>query len=255
MNHYTILVLAATAVFWAVAPALGEEPQAPTIPRTIPPPGITIQDSDAANLRKSIDALALRFKQASRSTPADRVASRIPDAEIYLKAARYALENGEFFKPGEVQAAAELLETGGRRLDQLLADSAPWEKSRGLEVRGYRSKLDGSVQPYGLVIPEKLDLSKPNKLIVWLHGRGNTLSEVNFIRQRQTKTGNMAPSNALVLHPYGRYCNAFKFAGEVDVLEALEHAKQNYCIDEDRIASRGFSMGGAAAWQFAVHYS
>ncbi|MFN9910356.1 MAG: prolyl oligopeptidase family serine peptidase, partial [bacterium] len=56
------------------------------------------------------------------------------------------------------------------------------------------------------------------------------------------------------LHPYGRYCNAFKFAGEIDVLEALAHAQKHYRIDADRIASRGFSMGGAACWQFAVHY-
>jgi len=58
-----------------------------------------------------------------------------------------------------------------------------------------------------------------------------------------------------VLHPYGRYSNAFKFAGEVDVLEALEHVKSQYQVDDDRISVRGFSMGGAACWQFAVLYS
>jgi hypothetical protein len=57
-----------------------------------------------------------------------------------------------------------------------------------------------------------------------------------------------------VLHPYGRYCNANKFAGEIDTLEALEHVKKHYPIDEDRIVARGFSMGGAACWQFAVHH-
>ena len=57
-----------------------------------------------------------------------------------------------------------------------------------------------------------------------------------------------------MLHPYGRYCNAFKFAGEIDVLEALDSVKRRYRVDDDRIAVRGFSMGGAAAWQFAVHY-
>src|SRR5262249_57384728 len=59
----------------------------------------------------------------------------------------------------------------------------------------------------------------------------------------------------MVLHPYGRYCNAFKLAGEVDVLEALESVRSRYRIDEDRISVRGFSMGGAACWQFAVHYA
>ena len=39
------------------------------------------------------------------------------------------------------------------------------------------------------------------------------------------------------------------------MLEALEHAKQNYRVDENRVAVRGFSMGGAGCWQFAVHNS
>jgi hypothetical protein len=34
----------------------------------------------------------------------------------------------------------------------------------------------------------------------------------------------------------------------------LEHVKRHYSIDEDRVVARGFSMGGAACWQFAVHY-
>ena len=57
-----------------------------------------------------------------------------------------------------------------------------------------------------------------------------------------------------MLHPYGRYCNANKFAGEIDVLEALDSVKKRYRVDDDRIAVRGFSMGGASTWQFAVHY-
>jgi predicted peptidase len=58
-----------------------------------------------------------------------------------------------------------------------------------------------------------------------------------------------------VLHPYGRYCCANKFAGEIDLLEAIDHANKFYAIDEDRVIVRGFSMGGAAAWQFAVNYA
>ena len=58
-----------------------------------------------------------------------------------------------------------------------------------------------------------------------------------------------------MLHLYGRYCNANKFAGEIDCLEALAHVCKHYPIDEERIVMRGFSMGGAACWQFAVHYA
>jgi hypothetical protein len=58
-----------------------------------------------------------------------------------------------------------------------------------------------------------------------------------------------------VLHPYGRYCNANHFAGEVDTFEALEHVRRHYPIDENRLVVRGFSMGGAACWHFAVHHA
>ena len=37
--------------------------------------------------------------------------------------------------------------------------------------------------------------------------------------------------------------------------KALEAVRQHYRIDDDRTSVRGFSMGGAACWQFAVHYA
>ena len=80
------------------------------------------------------------------------------------------------------------------------------------------------------------------------------LSEVNFLNDRSKNVGQISPTNTIVLHPYGRYCNANKLAGEVDSFEALEAVKHQYRIDPDRVAVRGFSMGGAACWQFAVHY-
>jgi hypothetical protein len=37
----------------------------------------------------------------------------------------------------------------------------------------------------------------------------------------------------------------------IDVLEAIEHVKTLFPIDDTRIVIRGFSMGGAGCWQFA----
>ena len=85
-------------------------------------------------------------------------------------------------------------------------------------------------------------------------GAGETLSELSFINGRQTSRGEFTPANAFVVHPYGRYCNANKFAGEIDLFEAIDDIKKHYPIDDDRMVMRGFSMGGAACWQFAVHY-
>src|SRR6185436_2048419 len=78
------------------------------------------------------------------------------------------------------------------------------------------------------------------------------LSELSFMGSRGA--GEFTPKDAFVLHLYGRYCCANKLAGEVDLFEALDDVKRRYKIDENRIVVRGFSMGGAACWQFAVHF-
>jgi hypothetical protein len=113
------------------------------------------------------------------------------------------------------------------------------------------------VQPYGLVVPPTYQANSPyeHRLDIWCHGRNEKLTELAFLNERQSSPGQFTPKNAFVLHLYGRYCNANKFAGEIDCLEALAHVRKHYPIDEDRIVIRGFSMGGAACWQFAVHYA
>ncbi|MFM8470655.1 MAG: prolyl oligopeptidase family serine peptidase, partial [Limisphaerales bacterium] len=126
---------------------------------------------------------------------------------------------------------------------------------RRLVVRAYQSKIDGSIQPYGLVVPPNFAPGgAPLRLDFWAHGRGEKLTEMSFIDGRHKSPGQFVPPGALVLHLYGRYCCANKLAGEVDLFEALAHAKKYYPIDDRRLVVRGFSMGGAAAWQFAVHY-
>ena len=180
-----------------------------------------------------------------------------PDVEIYEKAVRWAVDYKEVFDAkGGISAVKNVLKTGLARAKAMKEGNTPWTTQTGLVVRGYRSKIDGSVQPYGLVIPKDYDFAgkKAHRLDFWWHGRGETLSEVNFIQGRQSSPGDFTPPETIVLHPYGRFCNANKFAGDIDTLECLEDVKKHYRIDDDRVVARGFSMGGAACWQFAVHY-
>src|SRR3546814_3421319 len=64
------------------------------------------------------------------------------------------------------------------------------------------------------------------------------LTELDFINQRQKSPGEFTPPNTSVLHLYGRYCNANKFACEVDLFEALESVKKLYPIDDNRLVDR-----------------
>src|SRR5437667_9166352 len=144
-----------------------------------------------------------------------------------------------------------------QRARQLRENSTPWASATGLVARGYVSRIDGSVQPYGLLVPAAYHPGTPHqfRLDFWFHGRGETLSELDFINGRQRSPGEFTPPDTFVLHLYGRYCNANRFAGETDLFEALENARKYYPIDENRLVMRGFSMGGAACWDFATHHA
>jgi hypothetical protein len=217
--------------------------------RPVPPVGVKLSQADSEEIGKGLSELQELLKQIGKH-------ELLPDVEVYEKAVRWALEYNEVFDAKGVPAVKNVLKTGLERARAMKDGKTPWATQTGLVVRGYRSKIDGSVQPYGLVIPKDYDFTgkKPHRLDFWWHGRGENLSEVNFIQGRQSSPGDFTPPSTIVLHPYGRYCNANKFAGEIDTFECLEHARKHYRIDNDRIVARGFSMGGAACWQFAVHY-
>ncbi len=218
--------------------------------RPVPPPGVEVPTNDRTDLEAGLKRLSVSLEKLQGH-------DLLPDVQIFYDAVRYALTYNEFFRPEEIGRGKELLRQGQERADQLLRGQSPWTTATGLIVRGYRSKIDKSVQPYSLVIPTSFTPQQARRwrLDAWFHGRGETLSEVNFLYDRQRIPGEFTPANTFVLHLYGRYCNANKFAGEIDLFEALEAVKRAYAIDDDRIAVRGFSMGGAAAWQFATHYA
>lgn len=215
--------------------------------RPVPPPGIAIPASDRIDLENTLGQLDDIIEDDLEDDPL------LPDVLIFTEAVRTALRHDAFYKIDEVTKARELLRMARSRIDLLLEGKAPWTTATGLVVRGYVSKIDRSVQPYGLVIPESP--ARPWRLDTWFHGRGETLTEVNFLWDRTRNRGEFTPSNAIVLHLYGRYCNANKFAGEVDLFEAINDVKRHYPIDENRISVRGFSMGGAATWHIGAHHA
>jgi pimeloyl-ACP methyl ester carboxylesterase len=226
--------------------------------RIAPPKSdVVFPEEVRAELENGLKELRAAIDLAGNSTSRDaRLNVLLPDLEIYFKAVDWALRYDEFFKTNEFKIARELLAEGKRRAEQLAVGVAPWTEATGLVVRGYRSRVDGSVQPYGLVIPEgwRPNAGEQFRLDVWLHGRDDRLTELKFIDQRRRNAGQFIPPNGFVLHPYGRNCNAFKFAGETDVFEAMEHVGAHYPIDEERKTIRGFSMGGAGCWHLAAHH-
>jgi hypothetical protein len=227
--------------------------------RSIPPKGAAISahdrqelDEGVTRLGKEIDSLRDELK----NKPAQ--IALLPDVQIFHNAVRYALRYDEIFNPtNEIPAAKAAIKTGLDRADQLRQGKPSWISATGLVARGYISKLDDSIQPYGLVVPSTYQpgTAPRFRLDFWFHGRDEKLTELNFITQRQKSAGEFTPPNTIVLHTYSRFCNGQKFAGEVDAFEALDSVRSRYPIDDNRLVVRGFSLGGAACWHMAVHHA
>jgi hypothetical protein len=208
----------------------------------------------------SDELAAIRTKLADLSGRLDRLGAK-PDAalradvEVYRKAGEWILRYPEeFYTKVYAANALKVLDRGIARADELQRGEPGWPKQKGRLVRGYRSKVDGSFQPYGLIIPGSYDGSRPVRLDLVLHGRGATLNEVSFITAHDSTTPVPATQDFITLEVYGRGNNAYRWAGEADVFEALESVEKRYRIDPARIVLRGFSMGGAGTWHIGLHH-
>lgn len=207
--------------------------------------------------RAELQQQLTRLAGAIEKLPAEQrrsSAARV-DVEVYAKAAEWILRHGEFYKPNFVKDTAAVMQTGLDRAAQFSSGRAAWGTQPGKTILAYRSRVDGSVQPYALTLPEGYDSKSPKRwpLYVVLHGRGGTLNEVSFIRQHD---GKPAPKNEpwIQLDVFGRVNNAYRWAGETDVFEALADVERRHKIDAQRITLWGFSMGGAGAWHLGLHH-
>ena len=176
------------------------------------------------------------------------------DVAIYQKAGDFIVSHPEeFIKPSYVKDTLAVLDEGMARAKELSAGSASWPKRKGRLVRAYRSTIDGSIQPYGLIIPASYS-GQPIRLDVWMHGTNRALDEVEFITQHESTDRAPDAQNYIQMDVYGRSNVSYRWAGETDVFEALEAVQKQYNIDPKRIALRGFSMGGAGAWHLGLHH-
>jgi hypothetical protein len=249
---------AAPAVAPLPKPPASGPPAAAELPpgqvRPVPPAGVPVSDTDRRWFEAELSKLAGELRKLRAKPEALRF---VPDVEIYYRAVDTALRNDEFFAPEDISKARELIVTGKVRALALSAGRTPWLEKSGQVALGYVSRIDGSVQPYGVTLPPKFaeNSAQRFRLDAWFHGRAEKLSEVNFIAGVSKSPGEFAGPNAILLSLYGRYCNGSKFAGETDFHEALADVKSRFPIDEDRIVIRGFSLGGHSAWQIGSHFA
>jgi pimeloyl-ACP methyl ester carboxylesterase len=129
-------------------------------------------------------------------------------------------------------------------------------------ARAYRSRIDGSVQPFAVTFPADYgkEARKKWRLDVVLHGRDPSLTEVKFLHQFSGDRPAPKDQNFVRLDIFGRGKNAYRWAGEIDVLEAIDAFVavermfgRDQLLDPSRVVLRGFSMGGAGTWHLGLH--
>ena len=186
--------------------------------------------------------------------------AQVRDAEVFARAAKIMLRNNDFHFADSASWTLDMLELGLKRSSAIAAKKAIYDRPGMRSVRAYRSRIDGSLQPYIASIPT--DFGKDKKiwrLDVVLHGRNDLLTETAWLRGNSDRAAGKEPY--LQLEVFGRGNNAYRWAGETDVFEAMEDffareqaAGRAAFLDRRKIVLRGFSMGGAGAWHLGLQF-
>lgn len=218
---------------------------------------------DAATL-KAIAEKTTRLGQAVEALRRQGVPDALlVEVHIYHKAAVWITRHSEYYQANDGDRILSALDRGLLRARQLAGGDTPWlHQTGGDVVRAYRSRIDGSVQPYAVTLPESYgrDRSKKWRLDVVLHGRDATLTEIKFLTQHAGDRPAPKDQPFIKLDIFGRGNNAYRWAGENDVIEAIEAfaATERFLgrdgmLDSNRVVLRGFSMGGAGTWHLGLH--
>jgi hypothetical protein len=212
----------------------------------------------SADQRQTLEDGLRALKESLATADAPR-GGNLADAAIFAKGVEWALRHDGEFSADDVQQLERALRRGTERLAALAEGRCSWADRRGMLVLGYRSRVDGSHQPYGLVVPKHHDPGKATRLDVVLHGSSRPvgMSELRFMaRFDQGDEPGADPPDApfIELHPLGRVENCYRWSGETDVFEAIEDVCRRYRIDRDRIVLRGMSMGASGTWHLGLKH-
>ena len=214
--------------------------------------GLTADES--RSLQTAVQQLEKKLSALKLANP-----DLLADAEVFHKGSEWALRYDTPPSPKSVAMIKKALDRGEQRSALLAKNKTPWTTKKGKVLRGFISAVDGSTQPYGVVVPRNYDGTKAMRLDVVLHGSSKPVgtSELKFgarfdMGDEQSKTAPVV--DYIELHPLGRVENCYRWAGETDVFEAIEAVARNYNIDRDRIVLRGMSMGASGTWHLGLKH-
>ncbi len=208
-------------------------------------------DGEKQQIQAKLDKLDGMIHQLRASRADDGL---LADVEIYAEAARWKMTYPEeFFRQQSVADTLAVLDKGLERAAQLREGKSAWTSQKGRVVRGFRSALDGSVQPVRVTVPDEYDGNRGFPLDVAQHGRFTRLYEVETLNSWDGAEIDYL-AGTVQIDLFGRGKNTYHWPGEADIFEAIAFAQKAYKIDPERMTLRGFSMGGAGVWHTSLHF-
>jgi hypothetical protein len=150
----------------------------------------------------------------------------------------------------------------------VLEGKDPYVGRSGVLHKAYRSRLDGSLQPYLVNVPRKPPKGKVGYPVIFaIHGLngepGQALRTVVGLAPDREKMNapyemrHLPPLptyNALIVAPDGYGNSGQRLPGEDDVLRVLEEIEAVYPVDPSRVTITGYSLGGTVSFVVPLHY-
>lgn len=118
---------------------------------------------------------------------------------------------------------------------------------RGVHEWAYQSPVDGSGQPFKIMIPTDYDPKRPAAINLYMHGyAGNHLEH---------STGITDAPGQFEIAVLGRARGGwYQGLSEADVLHVLEYVQKTWVTDPSRVHICGGSMGGGATFRLAARH-
>lgn len=219
--------------------------------------GETITKSLAVRVERGLAARAsalkgriARLKDKLRRAP--ELLAELPSVEY--RVALYDLANASEVNPERINFNQELGEAEAM-IAEFEAGKNPFKARRGDFRKAYRSKLDGSLQPYRIYVPSSYDGSRPYPLIIALHGMGGDENSYFDLYQNGAFKVEAERRGYIVACPKGRRpASMYVGDAEQDVIDVIAEVRRAYKIDPDRIYMTGHSMGGFGTWSIAMNH-
>ncbi|MFH0736696.1 MAG: prolyl oligopeptidase family serine peptidase [bacterium] len=114
----------------------------------------------------------------------------------------------------------------------------------GFSLKAYLSKIDTTLQPYTVYLPNDFDKNKIYPLMVFLHGSASDEGNIRGFLS-------IIPDGFIAVGPLGRgKSNAYsRDHAQDDIAEVINAVEEDYLIDSTKILLTGFSMGGYGVYR------